>query len=105
MDRHSLLVSGAVLSGLAGLAGGGLLLWRWLRCRNRDDNPYETAKSVNEYMGFHYASPSEYISFSFAPKDAMEFPLRCAELCRKHKSVSVEQDGVVGGVGMSYVEI
>ena len=88
MDRQVFLVSGVVVSGLAGL-GGGLLLYRWLKQRrNREGNPYETDKSVNEYMAFHFASPSEYVSFSFAPKDALDFPLRCAELCMKNKSVS-----------------
>ena len=87
MDKKAALVSGAIVSGLAGLVGGGLLLYRWWRRKGGEENPYETAKSVNEYMGFHYASPYEYVSFSFAPKDALDFPLRCAELCQKNKSV------------------
>lgn len=87
MNRQSVIVCGVVSSGVAGLIGGGLLLLRWWRRRSTFDNPYEKMKSVNEYMGLHYASPSEYITFSFAPKDALDFPLRCAELCEKHKSV------------------
>ena len=88
MDRHALIVSGTVVGGLAGLLGGGLLLWRMWKKRCCTENPYETEKIINEYMGFHFASPSEYVTFSFAPKDALDFPVRCAELCKKHKSVS-----------------
>ncbi len=88
MDRQVLLVSGASVIGLAGLFGGGLLLSKWLKSRNREENQYETDKSLNEYMAFHYTSSAEYVSFS-APQDALDFPLRCAELCMKNKSVGV----------------
>ena len=77
-----------VCSGMAGLIGGGLLLWKWWKKRALCDNPYELDKNVDEYMAFHYASPLEYIAFSFGPKDALDFPVRCAELCKKYKSVS-----------------
>ena len=78
-----------VCSGIAGLIGGGLLLWRWWEKRASYNNRYEQEKSVDEYMAFHYTSPSDYIAFSFGPKDALDFPVRCVELCKKHKSVSL----------------
>ena len=53
----------------------------------QDRNVYETTKSVNEYMAFHYTPPSEYIAQPFCPKEHLDFPLRCAELCIKHKNV------------------
>ena len=51
-------------------------------------NPYEGNKMVNEYMAFHYAPPEEYMGYVFGPKEALDFPKRCAELCLKHKQVS-----------------
>lgn len=48
------------------------------------DNPYETERLVNEYMGFHYAPASDYVAYSIAPRDALDFPVRCAQLCKKH---------------------
>ena len=76
-----------VCSGIAGLIGGGLLLWRWWEKRT-SYNHYEQEECVDQYMAFHYTSPSDYIAFSFGPKDALDFPARCVELCKKHKSVS-----------------
>ena len=75
---------------MAGLIGGGLLLcnWSWWKKRTSCDNYYEKDKNIDEYMAFHYASPLEYIAFSFGPKDALDFHVRCVELCKKHKSVS-----------------
>ena len=39
-------------------------------------------------MAFHYAPPEEYMGYVFGPKEALDFPKRCAELCLKHKQVS-----------------
>lgn len=52
-------------------------------------NPYEATKAVNEYMAFHYTPLEEYMSYVFGPKEALDFPKRCAELCLRHKPVSV----------------
>ncbi|KAL5463946.1 hypothetical protein EMCRGX_G032898 [Ephydatia muelleri] len=57
---------------------------------SKDRNVYETTKSVNEYMAFHYTPPSEYIAQPFCPKEHLDFPLRCAELCIKHKNQDVK---------------
>jgi len=40
-------------------------------------------------MAFHYAPPEEYLTYSSGPKEALEFPRRCAELCLKHKQVGM----------------
>ena len=53
------------------------------------EDVYETAKSLNEYLIFHYGSPDEILPFSFGPKSDVDFPARCAELCLKHANVKV----------------
>ena len=52
-------------------------------------NPYEEKKMVDEYMAFHYCPADEYLQYKFGPTDACDFPKRCAELCLKHKPVSL----------------
>ena len=87
MDRRVVVVCGALAG--AGLVAGGLLIQRWWR-RPRQakvENLYETAPMVDQYLAFHYAPPSEYVDYSSAPKGALEFPSRCAALCKRHKSV------------------
>lgn len=66
-----------------------MIFWKYFK-RSHRVNTYETAAAVDEYMGFHYATPSEYIGFPLAPQDSVNFPVRCAELCRKHKKVMFE---------------
>jgi len=53
------------------------------------EDVYETAKSLNEYLIFHYGSPDEVLTWSFGPKSDVDFPKRCAELCVKHAAVKV----------------
>jgi len=48
------------------------------------EDVYETAKSLNECLVFHYGSPDEVLPWSFGPKSDVDFPKRCAELCVKH---------------------
>ena len=87
MDRRVVVVCGALAG--AGLVVGGMLIrrkWRQAKVENR----YETALMVDQYLSFHYAPPSEYVEYPAAPKDAFEFPSRCATLCKRHKSVSVD---------------
>ena len=50
-------------------------------------NPYESQKTVDEYLAFHYSLAEEYMVYMFGPKEALDFPKRCAELCLKHKAV------------------
>eukprot|EP01006_Ploeotia_vitrea_P045547 TRINITY_DN66951_c2_g6_i1.p1 TRINITY_DN66951_c2_g6~~TRINITY_DN66951_c2_g6_i1.p1 ORF type:complete len:281 (-),score=32.07 TRINITY_DN66951_c2_g6_i1:196-1008(-) len=42
---------------------------------------YESAKAVDEYLQFHFATAEEFMPYSDGPKDALEFPKRCAEAC------------------------
>ncbi|XP_052769682.1 uncharacterized protein LOC128209616 [Mya arenaria] len=51
------------------------------RRKRRQENVYESEKLVNEYLVFHYSSQSETLKYDFGPKDSLEFPRRCAELC------------------------
>ena len=50
-------------------------------------NPYESQKTVDEYLAFHYCPAEEYMVYMFGPKEALDFPKHCAELCLKHKAV------------------
>ncbi|GFR77845.1 type 11 methyltransferase [Elysia marginata] len=45
---------------------------------------YESTKLLSEYLVFHFGTPEELIPYPFGPKDALDFPKRCAELCLKH---------------------
>lgn len=62
-------------------------LWSNSRRRRRcgkGNESYETPKVLNEYLIFHYGSPSEVLQWDFVPKDVLEFPKRCADVCIKH---------------------
>ena len=41
---------------------------------------------VNEYLGFHYCPAEEYVKYDRCPRDGLDFPLRCAQLCLEFKS-------------------
>ncbi|XP_059148233.1 uncharacterized protein LOC131935705 [Physella acuta] len=45
---------------------------------------YESKKVLSEYLAFHYGQPDELMPYDFGPKDALDFPKRCADLCLKH---------------------
>uniref|UniRef100_A0A2C9K1Q9 Methyltransferase type 11 domain-containing protein n=1 Tax=Biomphalaria glabrata TaxID=6526 RepID=A0A2C9K1Q9_BIOGL len=45
---------------------------------------YETDKLISEYLVFHYGKPEQLIPYPFGPKEDLDFPKRCAELCLKH---------------------
>ena len=42
------------------------------------------------YMAFHYTPPDEYLVHPNGPITALDFPLRCAQLCGKHQQARVE---------------
>lgn len=48
---------------------------------------YESSKSVDEYLLFHFADPSVLMPYSFGPLDATRFMQRCAELVRNTSPV------------------
>ena len=78
MDRKVVAVSGAVIAGVAGLLGGG----------NNVSNDDWTEEMVDAWIGYHYATPTEYVAFPCVHKDSYDFPVKCAELCKRHKNVS-----------------
>eukprot|EP01041_Mallomonas_annulata_P012730 gene12730-26815_t len=47
---------------------------------------YEGTRAVNEYLLFHYGSDNILLPYSFGPKDALNFPTRCANICSTFKS-------------------
>lgn len=42
---------------------------------------YETDKALSQYMLFHYGSDQDQLPFSFGPKNALNFPVRCVTEC------------------------
>ena len=65
--------------------------YRLIKLNNEQekDNVYESQKLLNEYLVFHYGSPIEVLKWDFGPKDALDFPKRCADLCLKHYTPKV----------------
>lgn len=59
------------------------------RVSSQRTNIYESEKLLSEYLVFHYGTPEELIPYPFGPKDALDFPKRCAELCLKHYKAGV----------------
>ncbi len=57
------------------------------QCRSakpaEQDNVYETAKLINEYLVFHYGAPKEVLRYDFGPKESLDFPRRVADECLK----------------------
>ncbi|XP_038074631.1 uncharacterized protein LOC119742594 [Patiria miniata] len=51
------------------------------RERKAKDNVYETAKLVNEYLVFHYGTPSEVLRYDFGPTSSLDFARRVADEC------------------------
>ncbi|CAI8036503.1 hypothetical protein GBAR_LOCUS20447 [Geodia barretti] len=79
-----------LLAGLgAGVLGSGIY-WLWKRTRETPPNPYEDERMNHMYMAFHYTPPDEYLVHPNGPITALDFPLRCAQLCGKH-----QQEGVL----------
>ena len=39
---------------------------------------YEDPQILNEYLLLHYGAPQEQMPYAFGPRDAVEFPVRCA---------------------------
>ena len=44
-------------------------------------NIYESDKLLAEYLLFHYGSAEEILPYEFGPRDALEYPARCASEC------------------------
>eukprot|EP00743_Colponemidia_sp_Colp-15_P006067 GILK01006521.1.p1 GENE.GILK01006521.1~~GILK01006521.1.p1 ORF type:complete len:875 (-),score=98.97 GILK01006521.1:247-2820(-) len=43
-------------------------------------NMYETQKILNEYLALHYGPAEEVFPYAFGPREAMDFPARCAQV-------------------------
>jgi len=41
-------------------------------------NPYESTRLLDQYILFHYGTPSQIVPYAFAPTDATDFPVRTA---------------------------
>lgn len=86
IDHKYFAVSGIALSvGVATLAAYKL---RSMQPKNEAKTAgaelYESKKLLSEYLVFHFGTPEQLIPYPFGPKDALDFPKRCAELCLKH---------------------
>lgn len=44
---------------------------------------YESEALLRQYLLFHYGEDNEIMPYSFGPKSALHFPLRCVESCRE----------------------
>ncbi|XP_078726862.1 uncharacterized protein LOC144943361 [Lampetra fluviatilis] len=76
-DRRT---AASVLAGTVALACAGHRLVRLLRARG-PENVYESPRLLAEYLHFHYAQGSEALPHEGGPRDALDFPARCAHLC------------------------
>lgn len=47
-------------------------------------NPYETREMLSEYLLFHYGAAGEILPGGQGPVDALDFPVRCAQLALAH---------------------
>ncbi|KAL4238476.1 hypothetical protein ACF0H5_003184 [Mactra antiquata] len=77
-----------IVLGTLGVTSGIAIYSTWKlmseRKKRSQDNVYESQKLLNEYLVFHYGSPNDILKYDFGPKDALDFPKRCADLCLKH---------------------
>lgn len=48
--------------------------------KNCNNNSYESSTSFNEYMLLHYGAVEKTMPFDFGPQNAVNFPVRCAQL-------------------------
>mmetsp|Transcript_15957 Transcript_15957/g.34611 ORF Transcript_15957/g.34611 Transcript_15957/m.34611 type:complete len:342 (-) Transcript_15957:239-1264(-) len=65
---------------------------------------YESSRAVQEYLCFHFLR--DLIPFDCAPKNALDFPKRCADLCKKHSGKQTRMALDLGcAVGASAFEL
>lgn len=51
------------------------------------DSRYETTVLLDEYLLFHYGKEDDLLPFSFGPKEALHFPVRCVTECVNKKKL------------------
>lgn len=83
MDKRDVILCSASALTASTVA---VLVYRYFSQRSK--NVYETEKLVQEYLIFHYGKPREVLSYNYGPADALDFPVRCADVCRKFSEVS-----------------
>ena len=85
MEKHLLIATASAASASALT----FLACRYLsRRRETQQNAYETEKRLGEYLILHFGNADQLLPFGLGPKDALEFPTRCALECIKNTQVS-----------------
>jgi 5-histidylcysteine sulfoxide synthase/putative 4-mercaptohistidine N1-methyltranferase len=51
-----------------------------LSAADSTSNVYESQQMLNDYLLLHYGSAEDTMPYSFGPRDAIDFPARCAKL-------------------------
>ena len=90
MLEHKLIASasGAVLT------LGDLMVWQWLKRRPNINDHHHGHHSggnfndTNVWLAYHYSSPSDY-DVSPAFKEALDYPARLADLCKKDNTYRI----------------
>ena len=54
------------------------------RALQKDKDIYENKQTLNEYLFFHYGKPDEVLRWRFGPTGCMDFPSKCADVCKEH---------------------
>ncbi|KAH9509096.1 hypothetical protein Btru_049012 [Bulinus truncatus] len=81
-QKLNTIISVAVAAGVT-----GYVFYRFRKFSTQDKpvtDVYESDKLLSEYLVFHYGTPDQLIPYPFGPKEDLDFPKRCAELCLKH---------------------
>jgi len=63
---------------------------------------YESKRAVDEYLLFHFGKHENVMPYPFGPKESLDFPQRCAEMCgnvatKKENSRALDVGCSVGG--------
>lgn len=68
---------------------------------------YESEQALSQYLLFHYGSDVDQLPFSFGPKDALHFPIRCVTECLDIEALPRDAKGLDLGcaVGRSSFEL
>jgi putative 4-mercaptohistidine N1-methyltranferase len=69
-------------------------------------NIYESDKILSEYLLFHYGTEEEVLAYPFGPREALNFPVRCADWVLRNKPSSALRALDLGcAVGRSSFEL
>ena len=104
----SQLTSKPLLLFLAGVGAGLSLLKLYHLMQERsskEDEYYETATQLNEYLCMHFIPVHELDFPDLLPENGLEFPSRCAQVCCEHSSQCGRALDVGCAVGRSSFEL